>query len=440
MINKIWKKIKDGWKRFWKWLAVGTVVTATTVGFIASIPDTVPPVMAEGEVKEFPFTDDNTGETLHIYGEQEEYRPLFWSRNGTEVLIAVDNKSGKSQDVAFRSYFTKDFTIEKVYLLDPNATATYLRPVYGDVCDDLATGTFCHTEIIGEKDVVLLGVWNEIPRGGFAKGDYGNLIEYYGIKVKPKVGDKEGGGFVAYSEKNTVKYYKLLVKPNESFGQAKFALEAIGSKGAWGLLDPTIFTENINSYPDGLVYSVASSTGWTLTGTDIHTIQGTTTFEGAKAVRVLDSSGGTNKVYRQDSAVADGRITVAMRADTTNVNHILYIRDSSGNTRGGFALFDDGTMRFLDVNVWSFFEVPNTYSANIWYEMEVEYRDSDNKIRYRVNAGNWATWVAAYQSTDPNTTWQRLDIDYRGDGYLDYIAQDPFVEAVAEEVNLNQVI
>jgi hypothetical protein len=66
------------------------------------------------------------------------------------------------------------------------------------------------------------------------------------------------------------------------------------------------------------------------------------------------------------------------------------------------------------------------YSANTWYKIEIEWRESDGKVRARFNDGSWTDWYAAYSGGfGAGTNWVEkfwLNTwlpDVSGTGYFD---------------------
>jgi len=426
MINWFKTKIKNGidWlkRKIKKVLIVLGIVGVAYAAGTALIPDQYPSAVAEGQVIEFPYTDDNTNENILIYTDKEIYTPL-WAWNGFDVYVAVVNKSGRNQDIGLQAWFQKDFTIEKIYKLDEEATTTKIFDVVETVCS--ATSTECWEKKTGEKERTVKGVWREIAQKQFSKEEYDKLVAEKGIPVKLKIGNKARGHIKGFQEAGKVSFYKLTIKANEPFSREEFDVEVLGSGGGYGLLDPTILTDDFNSYTDG---SLEDQSSWAIDGgvEDSIVVQGTTVKEGAKAID--NTSGNDENVKQTGSDVADGRITYYARVGATN-QYGSGFRLYSGDTQCVTVIFwNDGNLIYKD-SANSNVTLLAGYSANTWYCIEIEWRSSDHTVRYRVNEGTWTDWVAPRNSfTSLNAV--RLDT-YGANSHnmFDYIAEYPYPEA-----------
>ena len=406
---------------------VGAVLAAETL-----IQPTIPSTIAEGQVISFPYTDGNSNEDLIIYTDKQVYTPL-WVWNGFDVYMAVKNNSGISQPVSFQSFFSKNFTIEKVDILNPTATSTIKEPIYQDVCKEViatstnATTTTCYQKQTGEKDRVILGIWNTIPQQQFSKEAYDKTILDNNIPVKQKIGDKVAGNFIDYSLKGEFSYYKLRVKANETFDKEEFFIEAIGQNGAYGILDPTILTETFNSYTDGDLNGQGS---WS--GNVAFDVQGTTTAEGAKAVIVQSLA--DNFVEKTGASTTDGAIVIYFRKNSCSDGQIT-LRLYQGTTESvTFYIQED--CNILYINSAATGVSIGTYEVDDWNSFQVEWRSSDTTVRYQEDGNGWTGWVAPYSAFSTGLDKVRIGA-YSVDTasiYFDYIAETPIAGAVEEAI------
>ncbi len=419
MINQL----KAQLKKFWKWLVALIMGGVVLAAGIALQPEEIPFIVVNGERIEFPYTDENEGEDLIIYTDKEIYTPL-WAWNGFDVYVAVKNKSGKSQSISFQSFFSKDFSVEEVFVLNPTATTTIKEPVYKEICQEVATSTgatstLCHQEKAGEYDKVVSGVWIPISQQEFSKEDYDKTISEKDIPVKSKTGTRVKGHFTDYSLKDQISYYKLRIKSNEIFQEEEFFLEIIGDEGSYGHLDPTVLTEDFNSYNDG---DLNGQGGWTAASQ--FDIQGDDVYEGAKAVKATLASGNNVNASKTGTETADGSASIYVKVSNVSYNYLLFfLRTSTTDVYG---------IRFYLTNIQyktggSYVTFKSGAAADIWYNLQVEWRNSDYKARYRVDDGEWTDWFIGESSNSPSVVV--LTAHAPGGAvnmFYDYIAEDPY--------------
>jgi len=427
-MNNLWQTIKKSIK----WVVIGGVVLAA----YTLIPNgEIPSVMVNGEVIEFPYTDENANEDFIIRTDKEFYTPL-WAWNGFDVYVMVKNESGKTQNVYTSPFFSKDFTVESIAILDPNATTIIKEPIYGEVCVEFynatssSTSTECHQEKIGEKDKEVLGRWNNIPAPTFfSEEDYQQFISDNNISVKDKRDRKAKQKFEALFLKNQTVYFKVRLKANGPFSVEEFDLEIIGNKGGYGILDPTILTDDFNSYNDG---DLNGQGGWS--GDASFDVQGVVAKEG-KAVENLSQSGDDIHIAKQGTGRADGKITVYLKNDRSGSGENwvqIRLGEVGGNSGDGAA----PCVEFgLYTGIWihrtaGWLEIAS-YTPGDWICIEMEWQSSDYTTRFRIDGGSWTGWYDTYAN------WTALDnvvlACYVSSGYKDYwdhIAEEPYAPPV----------
>ena len=223
------------------------------------------PITVDGETIEFTWTDDNTGEDLLIYTDKEVYEDGL---SGTPVYVAVNNQSGIDQEVSLMGSFVNQRRyVEDVSVLtvatfqststvpgtcreltgaqlqrqidggaDPNdylideTTATGTTPRIFDVCDkEIVTQTSTSTEWVPlpqtKRDIYEIAIEEGYldKLGRIQKSVDGYVAENKSIAFPIKAGD--------------TLYYRLNIRyPANDTGN--FFLEAVGSEGAYGHLDP----------------------------------------------------------------------------------------------------------------------------------------------------------------------------------------------------------
>lgn len=230
-----------------KQYAIGILSTMGIVGVLAVNlytgqvfqGDTQPPsITVDGKTIEFPWTDDNSGEDLLIFTDKQTYVDRLHT---ADVYVAVINRSGTTQDIELMGYFRDSNKHIKDVSVLTEVTQEVDNPIYSEECTStVATTTeideMCIQVRVGTStEEVILNQWIVLPQ---TKRD---VIE---IAKEEGYSRKQVENFIAQNKtvpfnlrKNKVLYYKLLVEfPSNS--EDNFYLEAIGSKGAYGHLDP----------------------------------------------------------------------------------------------------------------------------------------------------------------------------------------------------------
>jgi hypothetical protein len=83
----------------------------------------------------------------------------------------------------------------------------------------------------------------------------------------------------------------------------------------------------------------------------------------------------------------NGEFRFNVRLDRTNSKHYVGLElDENGWLRYvARAVFDNGDINFLDEKV-------GDYSADTWYLIEIEWRSADDKLRIKIDQGDWSDW------------------------------------------------
>ena len=152
----------------------------------------------------------------------------------------------------------------------------------------------------------------------------------------------------------------------------------------------TIFTDNFNSYSDG---NINNQGGWS--GSSFTNVQGEMVFEGAKAVQIYNPYPGTFNIEKLGTLTGDGRITVYLQGHIGGTTHPVFeitlkegstvMLSAKAYTGFGFGYYN------ADVAGNSFLS-PLIMASDAWYAVQIEWRSSDHKARYRINDGNFTDW------------------------------------------------
>lgn len=178
--------------------------------------------------------------------------------------------------------------------------------------------------------------------------------------------------------------------------------------------------------------------GWSVTGTSASsTIQNSTVYEGDQALQLEGASGYTES-NKTGSATADGQIAVFLQrsADNTARSFYFFIESAYGSVYGGVK-FLSGNIQFRTGASWN---TITTYNTGQWYLIEIQWRSSDDHLRYRVDGGTWTDWYAyAVSGNTPDRVRIASDTNTTGDFfYADYIIES--IEAEPDEATSTSII
>lgn len=155
--------------------------------------------------------------------------------------------------------------------------------------------------------------------------------------------------------------------------------------------------DDFDSYSDGDLNTLNGGTGfsgaWTA-DTD-YDIQGTTTYEGAKAVTQTSSNGGATRTLTTD--VASGILYVATRANSTMISSddsTLRLWDTTGSSDIRVLVgWHTGTIKYGSSSTLT--TLISSPAANTWYLIEIELVAGGNyKLRYH-DGTSWSTQTSS---------------------------------------------
>lgn len=198
-----------------------------------------------------------------------------------------------------------------------------------------------------------------------------------------------------------------------------FSLVAFSSRASAA----TIFTEDFNSYGDGTLNGTSS---WVNTNNVVY-VQGTTTYEGAKAIYFILRQAGDYELKRQGTLLNDGASTVYFRSPVTTYYSIVW-KYTEGSSAREQARVYNGALQVHTGGVWT--STGLTYDADTWVAFTMEWRSSDHKVRFLKNGANATAWYdvdTAWTSGLDTIVWvssQEIAAPGNQDAWIDYIAQD----------------
>lgn len=175
-----------------------------------------------------------------------------------------------------------------------------------------------------------------------------------------------------------------------------------------------VATDNFNSYSDGSINGANSGSGWagawSLASGTID-IQGTTTYEGAKAV-TADTASADLASRQLTSTVTVGTVYVAMRASTTTIIGFFILENGAGTGKMYIKFDSDGNIKAFD-NGTGTYQTIQAYSANTWYVLAIDFDNTGqpNKYRVKVNNGSYSSYYTVNGGTYSSISHVRLETD-----------------------------
>ncbi|HDY68810.1 MAG TPA: hypothetical protein ENH85_13595 [Candidatus Scalindua sp.] len=405
--------------KFKKWIA--GIVAIFSIWGLASVVNQpkIPSFKVDGQNIEVAYTDDNTNEDLIIHTNQKDYMNLG---GNITVYFSVLNNSG--QDQTIKAVFSlNDGSGQKKYVKDIgeyNGEETIFEeriiPSYiSSTTDELiATST-----IITEK---IITKWAKHNLTDFVSPAISNRKD-----IKNTQSFKNNEFLLAKGE---TKFFKAIIAYTDFKNREEFFIEAFGSLGAYGHLDPWAYEQLFNALNDGTLDSQDSWVG----GAVDPVVQTSVKFEGAKGVSLLVL--GNNVTATRSlggDATSAGTWYFAIRAKSSNTNNkylIIKFNDSgSGEIPFYIGTPDGGTTYYLRGFDNETFQNLQEVSLNTWYVIKVEYdgsRDSgQGEYKYTVYEegvgwGSESAWRGCRNSA-PEIDQIFIQSESGIEGYIDTI-------------------
>lgn len=197
----------------------------------------------------------------------------------------------------------------------------------------------------------------------------------------------------------------------------------------------TVLTDLLNSYTDGDIIGQGGWTDWT-SGAGWCLIQGTTTAEGAKALKTTITDVGQHTINNIAAAdVPTGTQCFHMRAsDVTTAQNDVFFKAWNGIDLGSlFGVRLAGSKIILNRTGGTDQDLITSISNNTWYEVQVSWQSSDRtaKARARVYQGTWGAYCTAQAYATPlvdprMVLWSPSGINGTLDQYVDTFQELPF--------------
>lgn len=194
----------------------------------------------------------------------------------------------------------------------------------------------------------------------------------------------------------------------------------------------TIIEEDFESYSEA---DLTGQGSWS--GDSSYDVSTSLPYEGTKGVVNADTSGSAKAISKTGTTTDDGALTFYFRA-TNNTSERAFILKEGGTQCVYMRFANDGDIEFWDGGTY---EPLGTYSADTWYEVQLEWRSSDHKIRWNINKGGWTDWDTTQASWSSGLNTITLNIDQNsGECYFDYIMETPSEEEEEEEGTYDMII
>jgi len=225
---------------------VGLVSIFIFVGGVdpkTGVPD---PITVDGQTIEFTWTDDNSGEDLHIYTDKATYTDGI---SHAVVYVAVANRSDTPQDIELMGYFRDN----KKRITDVSVLTEVTRVEYEPIYEDKCPPSDFNAALPAEKQEKIcvnaqIGTTtNEITEMKWAPLAQEERTELKKVQEATKLQDVERKSVESFiAEKKTVPYsvpadgvvyYRTVIEfPTNT--DDNFFFEAVGNQGGYGHLDP----------------------------------------------------------------------------------------------------------------------------------------------------------------------------------------------------------
>lgn len=148
-----------------------------------------------------------------------------------------------------------------------------------------------------------------------------------------------------------------------------------------------ITIDNFDSYSDG---DLNGQGGWS--GNTVMQVQGVVVEQGTKAVAGLDNSGTDLLITKSISAQTKGIFSVWMRDTSAATGTACQFRLLDGTTFVALVEFRPAGAIQIAVGANSPDVLSASYSANTWFQLEIEIDQAGSQCRGRYNGGTWSTF------------------------------------------------
>lgn len=335
-----------------------------------------PPIIENGRIIEFAYTDDNKDEDLIIRTNQERY--MNWAGNIT-VYYSILNNSSKDQWIKTAFSLSDDTAIKKVVETvkeyKGEKEIINIVPIYSTSTNSTTT----------KEEITKTGVWESKLVKSF---DVANPDSFQRKELKGTHASKINEFYLLAGK---TKIFKAKIKYIPDSEEEEFFLEAFGSLNSYGHLDPWTYEQKFNTLNDG---DLNGQDSWS--GNAQFDVQTSETYEGAKAVAITNPSGNP-EVLRNVTAVADGTVYFTMRSTVNNKAFQIDLLDVGvGIVRTQFS--SNGQIQTLEPGPT--YVSLQAYNANQWYVAKVTFNGTTDQHSISIHDGS------SWSDYGPYTTYE----------------------------------
>lgn len=184
----------------------------------------------------------------------------------------------------------------------------------------------------------------------------------------------------------------------------------------------TIFNDNFNGYSIG---NIENQGGWI--GTSSAKVQEASFFEGGKAISMSHAFYSFDSIEKTGTATADGKVTLYVKGyigGTTHPQFQIQLKEGgvpllSIKTRAGYGFWYYNA----DTGEYTSFGPPQ--NSDQWYAIQIEWRSSDHKARYRIDKESFSDWHGGLGQWQAGLDTVNIGIA-DGTGYVDAIQENFF--------------
>ena len=342
-----------------------------------------PTLSIDGRRVLFEWTDDNVGEDLIIYSSVKDFSGL-----GTAVAyFAVQNNSGQNQNINL-VFSTGKIVPNAIYIYSGEETVEETKPIFIETEENTATGTRKIFTEGTKKTKTTKTIWNPLTKTEPKReGDY---------PFKDVEGSQKGASAISSTDGQWT-YFKVEFSTSK-FGtlNEEFYVEAFGSLGAYGHLDPQVGT--IENFEGLNLADLGGQNSWVNESGSAWDVDNSQSQEGSQSAKSDAAAAGlTTKAI---GAYTTETITYHARISNTTSNEVIQQRFYDGNTLIFRLNWGAGTLKLNTLGVTAD-QTVGTYSADTWYKIDVTVDAAGDTVTADMDDGTPAVATAnAYADID----------------------------------------
>ena len=334
----------------------------------------------DGKDKLIAFTDNKgVGDTLVIRTDGERY--LNWC-GVIGVTYTVTNVSGNDQIVktVFSLKSDPNRKIRKILIHGGEEIVEKKIPIY-----DLTSGSTI--PIRYETKKIERTKWLPLEKKGFDV----NTDSFVRRSIGDNVPNEYGEVLIKAGETKIFKTEVDFRGARGSTDEEKFFIEAFGDKGAYGHLDPWTYEQNFNTLNTA---NLDGQDDWSESTAGCYTVQEDETYEGAKAVKVIPTSGGWRTASRDVTGSTAGSMYMAVNSGGIN-DLTTYLGDTTGGMGYEFEISFNYTTNNIGLGTsedgWHA-ETFDTFVDGEWGVINIEWDDTAQPDKYRARYHDGTSW------------------------------------------------